>query len=204
MPDATTMQRVIITIPPALLTQVEDAAAKLNFSRSRLIREALEQYLRINAGRSCVNNSKRAICVGLQRAVNLAEEFAASDTKRPCDPPRLSIWSLPMKRPCRRGEIYYANLDPIIGNEQGGRRPVLVIQNDTVISIVPNDHLARVDNGIRRTQSIPTEVRIAAGTVASRRHRPIRLDQIGAIEKSVLNVALASWMPGPWTDGSGD
>ena len=45
MPTATTMQRVIITIPPALLTQVEDVAAKLNFSRSRLIREALEQYL---------------------------------------------------------------------------------------------------------------------------------------------------------------
>ena len=36
------MQRVIITIPPALLTQVEDVAAKLNFSRSRLIREALD------------------------------------------------------------------------------------------------------------------------------------------------------------------
>ena len=45
MPTATTMQRVIITIPPALLTQVEDVAAKLNFSRSRLIREALAQYV---------------------------------------------------------------------------------------------------------------------------------------------------------------
>ena len=45
MPTATTMQRVIITIPPALLTQVEDVAAKLNFSRSRLIREALTQYV---------------------------------------------------------------------------------------------------------------------------------------------------------------
>jgi len=35
-----------------------------------------------------------------------------------------------MNRPCHRGEIYYADLNPIKGHEQGGRRPVLVIQND--------------------------------------------------------------------------
>ena len=35
-----------------------------------------------------------------------------------------------MERKIRRGDIYYANLDPVIGSEQGGERPVLIIQND--------------------------------------------------------------------------
>ena len=37
-----------------------------------------------------------------------------------------------MERKIKRGDIYYANLNPVIGSEQGGRRPVLIISNDVV------------------------------------------------------------------------
>ena len=71
MPTATTMQRVIITIPPALLIQVEDVAAKLNFSRSRLIREALTQYVEAQRQQGLRELLKeKAIYFGLKRAVN--------------------------------------------------------------------------------------------------------------------------------------
>lgn len=40
----------------------------------------------------------------------------------------------------KRGEIYYASLEPVIGSEQGGNRPVLVIQNDGGQPVQPHDH----------------------------------------------------------------
>ena len=40
-----------------------------------------------------------------------------------------------MERKIKRGDIYYANLNPVIGSEQGGTRPVLIISNDVAISI---------------------------------------------------------------------
>jgi len=79
MPTATTMQRVIITIPPALLTQVEDTAAKLNFSRSRLIREALEQYLANQQRLELREQLKEGYVVHAARDLRICEEFTAAD-----------------------------------------------------------------------------------------------------------------------------
>jgi len=79
MPTATTMQRVIITIPPALLAQVEDAAAKLNFSRSRLIREALEQYLANQQRLELREQLKEGYVVHAARDLRICEEFTAAD-----------------------------------------------------------------------------------------------------------------------------
>jgi CopG family transcriptional regulator/antitoxin EndoAI len=79
MPTATTMQRVIITIPPALLTQVEDAAAKLNLSRSRLIREALEQYLADQQRLELREQLKEGYVLHAARDLRICEEFTAAD-----------------------------------------------------------------------------------------------------------------------------
>ena len=79
MPTATTMQRVIITIPPALLTQVEDVAAKLNLSRSRLIREALEQYLANQQRLELREQLKEGYVVHAARDLRICEEFTAAD-----------------------------------------------------------------------------------------------------------------------------
>ena len=79
MATATTMRRVIVTIPPALLTQVEDAAAKLNFSRSRLIREALEQYLANQQRLELREQLKEGYVVHAARDLRICEEFTAAD-----------------------------------------------------------------------------------------------------------------------------
>jgi metal-responsive CopG/Arc/MetJ family transcriptional regulator len=79
MPTVTTMQRVIITIPPALLTQVEDAAAKLNFSRSRLIREALAQYLEAQRQQELRELLKEGYLFRAEESRQLAQEYFAAE-----------------------------------------------------------------------------------------------------------------------------
>jgi metal-responsive CopG/Arc/MetJ family transcriptional regulator len=73
------MQRVIITIPPALLTQVEDAAAKLHFSRSRLIREALTQYVEAQRQQELRDLLKEGYLLRAEESRELAQEFFAAD-----------------------------------------------------------------------------------------------------------------------------
>jgi metal-responsive CopG/Arc/MetJ family transcriptional regulator len=79
MPTATTMQRVIITIPPALLTQVEDVAAKLNLSRSRLIREALAQYVEVQRQQELRELLKEGYLFRADESRQLAQEFFAAE-----------------------------------------------------------------------------------------------------------------------------
>ncbi len=79
MPTTTTMQRVMITIPPALLAQVEETAAKLNLSRSRLIRDALQQYLDAQRRQELRELLKEGYIVHAERDLRLCEEFAEAD-----------------------------------------------------------------------------------------------------------------------------
>jgi metal-responsive CopG/Arc/MetJ family transcriptional regulator len=79
MSSTATMQRVMITIPPSLLKQVEETAAKLNYSRSRLIREALEQYLEAQRSQELCELLKEGYLVHAERDLRLCEEFAYAD-----------------------------------------------------------------------------------------------------------------------------
>ena len=79
MSTVTTMQRVIVTIPPGLLTQVEDVAAKLNFSRSRLIREALEQYLEAQRRQELRELLKEGYLYRAEESRQLAQEFFVAE-----------------------------------------------------------------------------------------------------------------------------
>jgi metal-responsive CopG/Arc/MetJ family transcriptional regulator len=79
MPTTTTMQRVMITIPPALLAQAEEMAAKLNLSRSRLIREALEQYLSAYRRQELRELLKEGYLYRAQESRQLAQEFLVAE-----------------------------------------------------------------------------------------------------------------------------
>ena len=54
----------------------------------------------------------------------------------------------------RRGDIYFADLDPVVGSEQGGTRPVIVIQNDTGNKHSPTLIVATVTTRIRKKENI--------------------------------------------------
>ena len=60
----------------------------------------------------------------------------------------------------RRGDIYFADLDPVVGSEQGGTRPVIVIQNDTGNKHSPTLIVATVTTRIRKKENMPTHLLI--------------------------------------------
>lgn len=60
-----------------------------------------------------------------------------------------------MKRTVRRGDIYYAKLDPHIGSEQGGTRPVLILSNDTGNRFSPTVIVAAITSRVRKKTKLP-------------------------------------------------
>ncbi len=90
-----------------------------------------------------------------------------------------------MAREHRRGQIYYANLDPIVGHEQAGYRPVLIIQNDTGNAFSPTVIVAALTTALP-PKPYPTEVRVSTGTAGLTQDSAIRLDQIRTIDKRRL------------------
>ncbi|MEG0741080.1 MAG: type II toxin-antitoxin system PemK/MazF family toxin [Clostridia bacterium] len=83
----------------------------------------------------------------------------------------------------KRGDIYMAELDPVVGSEQGGRRPVLIIQND-----VGNLHAPTVIavplTGSARKPAMPTHVSIPTGEGGLWRASTVLCEQVRTLEKT--------------------
>lgn len=90
---------------------------------------------------------------------------------------------------CLRGEIYWADLAPVIGHEQGGRRPVLIIQNDVGNRHSPTTIIAPITSSLS-AKIYPTEVRIPTGTNGLTRDSSVLLNQIKAIDKRRLEQRI--------------
>lgn len=65
-----------------------------------------------------------------------------------------------MKTTIKRGEIYYANLNPVIGSEQGGRRPVLIISNDVGNRHSPTVIIVPITSRVHTKAKLPTHTEI--------------------------------------------
>jgi len=74
-----TMRRIIVTMPPDLLQQVEEVAARLNFNRSEFIRQAVEAFLEQQRRRELRALLKEGYLVNAERDRRIAEEFAYAD-----------------------------------------------------------------------------------------------------------------------------
>ena len=88
----------------------------------------------------------------------------------------------------KRGDIYYADLSPVVGSEQGGMRPVLIVQNDT-----GNRHSP---TGKAR---LPTHIELSAQSVGLNRDSVILLEQIRTIDKSRLRERMGRLDEGTMT-----
>jgi mRNA interferase MazF len=94
----------------------------------------------------------------------------------------------------RRGAIYYVDLDPIVGSEQGGRRPALVIQNDIGNEFSPVVIVAAVTSHLA-VRARPTDVAIEPGSSGLRTHSRILLNQIRTIDKRRLGRFVGELLP---------
>ena len=85
----------------------------------------------------------------------------------------------------RRGDIYYADLRPVIGSEQGGVRPVLVIQNDIGNKHSPTVICAAITSKMNKAK-LPTHVELNTRRCAMVRDSVILLEQLRTIDKQRL------------------
>ena len=85
----------------------------------------------------------------------------------------------------KRGEIYYADLSPVIGSEQGGIRPVLIIQNDVGNKYSPTVIAAAITSQTGKAR-LPTHINITGGSVGLSKDSVILLEQIRTIDKRRL------------------
>lgn len=91
----------------------------------------------------------------------------------------------------KRGEIYLAELDPVIGSEQGGRRPVLIIQNDMGNLHSPTI-IAVPLTGSTRKPALPTHVELQAGEGGLVRPSVVLCEQVRTLEKTRLSKLLGA------------
>ena len=89
----------------------------------------------------------------------------------------------------KRGEIYYADLSPVVGSEQGGMRPVLIIQNDTGNKHSPTVIAAAITSQTGKAR-LPTHIELDAQSVGLTRDSVILLEQIRTIDKSRLREKM--------------
>ena len=94
----------------------------------------------------------------------------------------------------RRGDIYFADLDPVVGSEQGGTRPVIVIQNDTGNKHSPTLIVATVTTRIRKKENMPTHLLIKDNP-AFREASVVQLEQIRTIDKCKIDNYLGKVTP---------
>ncbi|MFC5701856.1 type II toxin-antitoxin system PemK/MazF family toxin [Cohnella faecalis] len=85
----------------------------------------------------------------------------------------------------KRGDVFYADLSPVVGSEQGGVRPVLVIQNDIGNRFSPTVIIAAITAQIQKAK-LPTHVEIEAKTHGMERDSVVLLEQIRTIDKQRL------------------
>lgn len=89
----------------------------------------------------------------------------------------------------RRGDIYYADLSPVIGSEQGGIRPVLVIQNDIGNKYSPTVIAAAITSQINKAK-LPTHLEIGAKEYGLAKDSVILLEQIRTLDKKRLKEKI--------------
>lgn len=85
----------------------------------------------------------------------------------------------------KRGDVYFADLSPVVGSEQGGVRPVLIIQNDIGNRFSPTVIVAAITAQIQKAK-LPTHVEINAKEHGFDRDSVILLEQIRTIDKQRL------------------
>ena len=89
----------------------------------------------------------------------------------------------------KRGDIYYADLSPVVGSEQGGLRPVLIIQNDVGNRYSPTVIAAAITSRMGKTR-LPTHIDIHADKVGLTKDSVVLLEQVRTLDKRRLKEKM--------------
>ena len=89
----------------------------------------------------------------------------------------------------KRGDIYYADLSPVVGSEQGGVRPVLIVQNDTGNRYSPTVIAAAITSQTGKA-NLPTHIELTAQKYGLTRDSVVLLEQIRTLDKRRLREKM--------------
>ncbi|MBQ3124767.1 MAG: type II toxin-antitoxin system PemK/MazF family toxin [Clostridia bacterium] len=89
----------------------------------------------------------------------------------------------------KRGDIYYADLSPVVGSEQGGIRPVLIVQNDVGNKYSPTIIAAAITSKINKAK-MPTHIELSANEYGLNKDSVVLLEQIRTIDKQRLKEKI--------------
>ena len=90
-----------------------------------------------------------------------------------------------MDESVKRGDIFYADLSPVVGSEQGGTRPVLIVQNDVGNKFSPTVIAAAITSQTGKTK-MPTHIDLACERYGLSRDSVVLLEQIRTLDKRRL------------------
>lgn len=99
-----------------------------------------------------------------------------------------------LNSPVKRGEIYYADLSPVVGSEQGGVRPVLIIQNDIGNKYSPTVIAAAITSQ-RDKAKLPTHIELQAQSCGLQKDSTVLLEQVRTIDKKRLREKMGEITP---------
>ena len=91
----------------------------------------------------------------------------------------------------KRGDIFYADLSPVVGSEQGGVRPVLVVQNDIGNKYSPTVIVAAVTSQINKAK-MPTHIELSANEYGLSKDSVVLMEQIRTIDKKRLKEKISN------------
>jgi len=94
-----------------------------------------------------------------------------------------------MDQNVKRGEVFYADLSPVVGSEQGGIRPVLIVQNDVGNKYSPTVIAAAITSKQDKTK-LPTHIPLGAQTCGLQRDSIVLLEQVRTIDKRRLREKM--------------
>ena len=89
----------------------------------------------------------------------------------------------------RRGDIFYADLSPVVGSEPGGLRPVLIVQNDVGNRYSPTVIAAAITSKLSKSK-LPTHIDVYAERVGLQRDSVVLLEQMRTIDKQRLKEKM--------------
>ena len=94
-----------------------------------------------------------------------------------------------MNNTIKRGDIYYADLSPVVGSEQGGIRPVLIVQNDVGNRFSPTVIAAAITSQKEKSK-LPTHIEIPSSNCGLSKDSVVLLEQIRTIDKKRLKERM--------------
>lgn len=89
----------------------------------------------------------------------------------------------------KRGEVYYADLSPVVGSEQGGVRPIVVLQNNVGNKYSPTVIVAAITSQLSKAK-IPTHIELPAASYFLPKDSVVLLEQIRTIDKTRLKEKI--------------